>query len=285
MSTAEPGPVLPEEPKPSRRALLIGTAAALVLGGGALAAYELLDGSDDDNGDDTTEFKAKFSGSGLVTNEYAFRSPNAKDAHDSPDWLVTSGSLFTRDGAGWTGVPDGQSPGASSSQHNGSAVFRLVTKRRDFGDCTVQVQVRLQPPTTTSRTPKQDWDGGHIWLRYHSPDQLYALSFRRRDGVVVIKRKTPDPQGIGAAGEQGDYVTVAEGKAAFPYNEWHTVSASAVNHKEGVRLVLAIDGRTVLDTIDKDPLRITGAGGVGLRVDNTDLDFRDFTAVPAAAAL
>jgi hypothetical protein len=165
-------------------------------------------------------------------------------------------------------------------------VFRLVTRRRDFGNCTVQTQVRLQPPTTTPRTPKQDWDGAHIWLRYLAPDHLYALSFRRRDGVVVIKRKTPDAtNGIGAAGEQGDYVSVAEGKAAFPYNEWHTVTASAVDHKDGVRLVLAIDGKTVLDTVDKDPKRITGAGGVGLRVDNTDLDFRDFTAGPAAASL
>ncbi|WP_441245139.1 family 16 glycoside hydrolase [Kitasatospora sp. McL0602] len=290
MSTPEPEDETAQELRPaarrpiSRRVLLLGGLAVL-LGGGAIAAWELFgdhaDGNGDD-GEDTDAFRAAFPRDGLVTNEYAFRNPDAKGAHNDPDWVVTSGSLFAHGGAGWTGLPDGQSPGVSSDQHNGSSVFRLVTRRRDFRDCTVKVEVRLQPPGTTSRTPKQDWDGGHIWLRYRAPDDLYAISFRRRDGVVVIKRKTPDPAGIGAAGEQGDYVTVAEGKAAFPYGEWHTVTASAVNHPDGVRLVLAIDGRTVLDTIDKDAKRISLPGGVGLRVDNTELDFRNFTADPAA---
>lgn len=226
-------------------------------------------------------FRPVFHGDGLVTNEYAFRSPQAQDAHDDPDWVVTSGSLFTRAGCGWTGPPDGQSPGPDSTPHTGSSVFRLVTRRRDFGDSTARTEIRLQPPGTTSRTPEQDWDGAHLWLRYHSPQELYALSFRRRDGVVAIKRKTPDPAGAGAAGEQGDYVTLAEGRHVFGYQEWHTVAGTTVNQKGGVRLVLTIDGKTVLDVVDSAPERISAPGGVGIRGDNTDLDFRNFTAGPA----
>ncbi|MEK8172153.1 hypothetical protein NKH77_31475 [Streptomyces sp. M19] len=71
---------------------------------------------------------------GLVTNEYASRRPGAADARTDPDWLVTSGSLFARWACGWTGVPDGDSPGPDSRRHTGSAVFRLVSRRRDFGD-------------------------------------------------------------------------------------------------------------------------------------------------------
>ncbi|MFJ4841748.1 UDP binding domain-containing protein [Streptomyces sp. NPDC088746] len=34
---------------------------------------------------------------------------------------------------------------------------------------------------------------GHLRLRHHSAQELYALSFRRRDGMVVLKRKRPTP--------------------------------------------------------------------------------------------
>ncbi|GAA2138245.1 hypothetical protein GCM10009760_19400 [Kitasatospora kazusensis] len=280
----EPAPGFP------RRTLLIAGLAAAVAAGG-IAAYLLTEddgGGTPDGGTGGSAgptaggaFHPSFGPDGLVTNEYAFRSPKAENAHNSPDWVVTSGSLFARASCGWTGVPDGQSPGPDSSPHTGSSVFRLVTRRRDFADCTVRTDIRLQPPGTTTRTSSVDWDGAHLWMRYRSPEQLYALSFRRRDGVVAIKRKTPDPNGAGAPGEQGAYVTLAEGKSAFGYREWHTVTGTATDQADGtVRLMLAIDGKTVLDVVDKAPERITGPGGVGIRGDNTDLDFRNFTAGP-----
>nr|WP_237419125.1 DUF1080 domain-containing protein [Kitasatospora sp. SID7827] len=225
-------------------------------------------------------FRPALDGDGLLTNEYAFRNAQAPDARTSPDWVATSGSLFAHDGTGSTGTPDGDSPGPDSARHTGSAVFRLVTRRRDFTGCAVSARVRLQAPLTTARTPAQDWDGAHLWLRYRSPQELYALSFRRRDGHLEIKRKTPGGGGDGT--EQGDYQTLAEGRHAFPYDEWHTVTATVRDTAEGkVRLTLAIDGGTVLDAVDDDPRRITGPGGVGLRADNTALEFRDYAVTPA----
>ncbi len=259
-------------PRLSRRALLLG-GSALTAAAGTWYLWP-------EPAARTEPFQPALTGEGLLTNEYAFRNANAPDARTSPDWVVTSGSLFAHDGTGSTGAPDGDPPGADSAHHTGSAVFRLVTRRRDFADCTVTARVRLQAPLTTSRTPAQDWDGAHLWMRYHSPQELYALSFRRRDGHLEIKRKTPgtgdDPS------DQGDYQTLAEGHHAFPYDEWHTVSATARNTTDGkVHLLLAIDGTTVLESVDGDPRRITAPGGVGLRVDNTALEFRDYTVAPA----
>ncbi|GAA2739699.1 hypothetical protein [Kitasatospora cinereorecta] len=252
-----------------RRALLLGGSVAALAA--AAAAWELWPAPDAG----PAPFRPALGPDGLVTNEYAFRNQQAADARVSQDWVATSGSLFARDGAGWTGAPDGDSPGPASDRHTGSSVFRLVTRRRDFGDCQVLARVRLQAPGTTGRTPSQDWDGAHLWLRYRSPQQLYALSFRRRDGHVEIKRKTPGPDAD--TSDQGDYRTLAEGKHSFPYGEWHEVGASARTMADGrVHLTLTVDGATVLETVDDDPERLTAPGGVGLRGDNTDLEFRDF---------
>jgi hypothetical protein len=222
-------------------------------------------------------FTARFGTSGLVTNEYAYRHPTAADARIDPDWSVTSGSLFARDGDGWTGRADSGETGTDSHRYTDSAVFRLVTRRRDFADTRVSTEVLLDSPTSTARTPRQDYDGAHIWVRYHSPEELYALSFRRRDGVVVIKRKVPanDP----AAANGGDYSTLAEAEHSFGYGTWHTVAATVRNESHGgVRLELEIDYETVLSIVDNTPGPLRRPGGVGLRGDNTELLFRGFTA-------
>ncbi|MEV6111450.1 hypothetical protein AB0L59_02780 [Streptomyces sp. NPDC052109] len=259
-------------PRVSRRVLLGGAlaagataatagAVAVVYGSGRHAA---------------APFAPVFSDGGLVTNEYAYRHPHAAGARRSKDWVVTSGSLFAAQGAGWTGAPDTGFTGPDSAEVTDSAVFRLVSRRRDFDAVTVTTRVRLRPPITTPRTPAQDWDGGHLWLRYHSPQELYALSFRRRDGAVVIKRKVPAADASAVDG--GDYATLAEARHAFPYDGWHQVTASAVNHPGGVRLELAIDGTTVLSADDRTPGGLLAPGGVGIRADNSELFFRGFQA-------
>ncbi|MBP0458806.1 hypothetical protein [Streptomyces montanisoli] len=224
-------------------------------------------------------FLPRFPASGLVTNEYAYRHAGEAGAVCDRDWSVTSGSLFAVLGAGWSGVPDGLSPDPGSLHRTGSAVLRIVTRRRDFRDVAVRCHVLLQPPRTTHRTPATDWDGGHLWLRYRSPQELYALSFRRRDGAVVIKRKAPVP---GApAGAPGTYTTLAHTKHPVDYGAWHAITGRAVTTRAGgVRLSLAIDGRTVLEVEDRTPGRLAEAGGVGVRGDNTLLFFRHFTALP-----
>ncbi|TKA11924.1 hypothetical protein [Actinacidiphila oryziradicis] len=264
-----------ELPRPSRRTLIggltLGTAAATAA---AYGAAELVGPHEAGN-----PFTARFPQDGLVTNEYAYRNPHDRRARTSAEWVVTSGSLFAHSGDGWTGLPEVGETGPDSSRFTDSAVFRLVTRRRDFGSVIVRTAVRLAPPITTAQTPAQDWDGGHLWLRYHSPQELYALSFRRRDGLIVVKRKIPAKDASAANG--GDYATLAEARHALPYGSWHQLAASAVNSRSGtVHLRLDIDGRTVLTAEDRTPGRLLTPGGVGLRVDNTELYFRDFAAAP-----
>ncbi|MFF5900510.1 hypothetical protein ACFY8O_31955 [Streptomyces argenteolus] len=228
-------------------------------------------------------FHASFPAEGLITNEYAHRNPDADDARLSPDWVVTSGSLLSRWGFGWTGEPDGDAPGPDSGRHTGSSVFRLVTRRRDFGDTSVRCWVYLKPPGTTGRTPARDWDGAHLWLRYHSAQELYALSFRRRDGRAVIKRKHPAPGR--PVEEEGVYTTLASRDHAAEYGRWHRVDATVSGCGEHrVRITLALDGRTVLDAEDRAPGGLARPGGVGLRGDNTDMAFFGFTATVHAGA-
>ncbi|QNP67023.1 hypothetical protein [Streptomyces genisteinicus] len=217
-------------------------------------------------------FRARFPDDGLVTNEYAFRRPDDPHARTHPDWDVTSGSLFARWTYGWTGVPDDRSPDAGSAGGTGSCVFRLVTRRRDLEDVAVTFRALVEPPVATPGTRERDWDGAHLWLRYRSPQELYALSFRRRDGIVVLKRKSP-----GEPGGEGVYRTLAQTRHPVPYGRWHRVSAQARSVRGGVLLRLAVNGRLVLRTVDTTPGALRGPGGVGLRGDNTSLVFDRFT--------
>lgn len=265
----------------SRRALVYGLLLATAVAIGTGTAL-FMSTTDDEPPKPKGVFEPRFAKEGLVTNAFAFLHPNDPDAKLSRDWITTSGSLFAKDGAGWTGVPDAEDTGPDSARHTDSAVFRLVTRRRDFGAVTVSMRVRLDPPITTPSTPAREWDGGHIWLRYHSPQELYGLSFRRRDGEVVIKRKIP---GYGAGEDNGRYVTLAEGKHAISYGTWHQVEARAVNLPSGsVLLRLSIDGRPVLTGEDRSPGALRRPGGVGVRADNSELLFREFRATPVHSA-
>ncbi|MGP4043702.1 hypothetical protein [Streptomyces sp. 2A115] len=261
-----------------RRTLVYGLllVTAAVIGTGTALFVKM---NEAESPEPATAFEPRFAKDGLVTNAFAFLHPGNRHSKHSRDWITTSGSLFAKDGAGWTGVPDAEKTGPDSAHHTDSAVFRLATRRRDFGPVTVTTRVRLEPPITTRRTPARDWDGAHIWLRYHSPQELYGISFRRRDGVVVIKRKIP---GFDTEDEDnGGYATLAEGKHAISYGTWHEVTASAVNLPSGsVLLRLDIDGKTVLTGRDRDPGPLRRPGGVGLRADNTEVLFRDFRAAP-----
>jgi hypothetical protein len=264
---------------PSRRAVIGGLVIGTVVVGaaGVTAALEL--GGSGGSTAPVPPFAPTFPASGLVTNEFAYREPNNPQAHDSADWIVTSGSLFAQDGDGWTGVPDSGETGTDSAEHTDSAVFRLVTRRRDFGAVKVATSVKVDRPITTPHTPASQWDGAHIWLRYHSPSELYALSFRRRDGALVIKRKiTADDS---SAVDGGDYTTLTQTTLPIPYGSWQQVGASAVNGPGGtVQLTLEINGRAALTVVDHSPGPLLKPGGVGLRVDNSQLWFRDYTATP-----
>ena len=119
-------------------------------------------------------------GHGLITNEYAFRNPTDRKAVRSRRWVVTSGSLFVKNRAGWSGVPDGCKPDRYSKRCNDSAVFRMNSRRGDFVNVDVSVRLLNRSLTTTPRTPAKATDGIHIWLRHRSETELYAVSVNRR---------------------------------------------------------------------------------------------------------
>ena len=212
---------------------------------------------------------------GLVTNEWAFRHPDDRDAVVSPDWYMTSGSLFTSGRVGWTGVPDRRGPDAASAEGTGSAVFRLVTHRRDFGNVAVSFSLRNDEVVSTMSTPPVAWDGVHVFLRYQNPDRLYSASANRRDGTVVIKKKCP-----GGPSNGGVYYSLSPSSVdAVPYGEWQRIVATVRNlTPDSVELRLEIGGRIVAAAVD-DGLGcapITSAGAVGIRGDNANFRLDNF---------
>lgn len=215
---------------------------------------------------------------GLITNEFATWNPNSSQAVKSADWQMTSGSLFAKGGAGWTGVPDGCfSASAGGSPCTASAVFRLNTARHDFGDVTVSTALKVQKLASTSRTPAVAWDGVHVWLRYQSEESLYYASFARRDGRLVIKKKCP-----GGSENGGTYYELGPGEVSgfpIPFDTVQKISAKVDNNADGsVTITMSRDGTQVLSATDKGTgcAPITAPGAVGIRGDNAEFSFDDF---------
>lgn len=212
---------------------------------------------------------------GLVTNEFAYFNPGDPAGVVSPVWIVTSGSLFARGGAGWTGVPDIGPTGPRSAAHTDSSVFRAVTRRADFQNVVVSFSLEVQRFLTVPGGQPPSWQGVHVFLRYRSPQLLYAVSVNRRDGTVVIKKKVP-----GGPSNGGTYYTLASAHTAAVVGRWQRVRVSAVNNGgHAVVLRVWLDGRPALRATDTGAggvPAITSPGRVGLRGDFTEFMFRKF---------
>lgn len=210
---------------------------------------------------------------GLITNEYAYWNPGAAGSTSSPTWEMTSGSLFARAGAAWSGVPDSVDPNSTSSNGTNSAIFRLVTRRKDFRNVSVSFRLRRDGLTSTAATPTVAWDGEHVFLRYASETSLYYASFDRRDGTTAIKKKV-----TGGTSNGGTYYTLASGRGTFTPGVFHAVRATIVDNPDGSATIrLWVDGALVLSATDTGiggP--VIGSGGVGIRGDNSDFTFDDF---------
>src|SRR5690349_19163855 len=153
----------------------------------------------------------------------------AAEAHPSGDdspWEMTSGSLFRQNGTGWSGMPDA---GESSGQ-NGSAVFRMVSKQRDFSDADVTAVMRVDDLVTTNRTPAQDFDGAHVWVRYESDHQLYAVSVDRRHSTMIIKK-----EGAGGDSNGGTYYDLSAQRpdSPIPFGQWQHVRVAVRDELDG----------------------------------------------------
>ena len=212
---------------------------------------------------------------GLVTNEYAFFNPSDTEATHSLRWEMTSGSLFRQGGTGWTGRPTRGEPDRRSTSENDSAIFRLRTRRADFGDVAVRFRLRNDGLREDADTPAVAWDGVHVFLRYQSQYHLYYASVNRRDNTAVIKKKC-----VGGPSNGGTYYTLGESVAhPVPYGRWQDVVATVENDASGgVSIALTAGGQHVVSTRDDgigcDPIRSPGA--VGIRGDNAEFHIEDF---------
>jgi hypothetical protein len=211
----------------------------------------------------------------LITNEFAYFNPGNPAAVRSPTWIVTSGSLFVHDNAGWTGLPDRGPTGPRSVTNTDSSVFRLITQRRDFQNVTVSFDLLTQRFVPASNGPTPGWQGVHVFLRYQSPALLYVVSVDRVDGVIVIKKKVP-----GGAVDGGSYYTLATLRGKSVTGRWEQVRVSVVNKNDSVQIMLWLNGKLRLQALDSgagDVPPITQPGRVGIRGDYTEFEFTHFT--------
>ena len=190
-------------------------------------------------------------------------------------WMMTSGSLFRDGNTGWSGVPDG----GSRPDGNGSAVFRMVSVERGFDNVDVSVTLRVDQMVSTKRTPEQDFDGVHIWVRYQSDRQLYAVSVDRRDDTMIIKKKC-----AGGTDNGGTYYDLNSfvTNAPIPFGQWQNVAVAVRNQPDGsVKITATRDGLSMEATdtgIGCPPL---WNGGVGVRADNAELRLARIAVQPA----
>ncbi|GFG51740.1 hypothetical protein CQY20_10745 [Mycolicibacterium agri] len=189
-----------------------------------------------------------------------------KPAEDDTNWEVTSGSLFRTAGTGWTGHPDaGDFPGAT-----GSAVFRMVSRNRGFDDLEMSVTLRVDALVESPRTPAQDYDGAHLWVRYRSDRELYAISVDRRDATMIIKKKCP-----GGDSNGGTYYDLSPSRpdAPIPQGQWQHVTVTVADLPDGTVHIAAVRDGIPVEAIDSGVgcPALHGDGGVGIRGDNAEI--------------
>jgi hypothetical protein len=216
----------------------------------------------------------------IVTNEYVHFS-NAGCPYTSSDWDMTSGTLLIKNNAGYSGVPTVEkSSQCDSTVHNNSAIFRLNTKEDDFKN--IKVSMDYMPVAHGGGgAPDNSYDGIHIWVGYQSEYALYAATIFRWDNEVVIKKKVPAAQAqCTDVSNDGCYFnvskTVQNPEAA---KVWHHVDVTDTVDSQGVvHIATSIDGKLVATGVDDS---VGGApypvGAVGVRGDNTEFYFKNFT--------
>jgi phage replication-related protein YjqB (UPF0714/DUF867 family) len=244
-----------------------------------------------------TLFQDGFTGAdGLITNEYAHSN---SDGIFSPDWDVTSGSLFRQSNTAWTGLPDSLAPNKYSSDHTGSDVFRLNTFRTFGGNIKVSLALKNNSEIHNSNCSANDtcWHGVHIWLRHLTQYDLYAVSLNRADNKVAIKRKVP------CGNENGGFYSdlTATVTHAWSVGTWQHYSVTIQTNSNGSVTIKVYDDDSnpnapFLQATDAGGTNpswtpgcatpgnyptaqyppITAAGSVGVRGDFDNFNFDDF---------
>ncbi len=206
----------------------------------------------------------------LVTNEYAHDHPCADDALTSPAWDVSSGSLFIRNGAAWTGSLDRESPGPQSAVATGSAAFRAFARVEAPSD--MMLTLRLSATSFSDVEPTNPWDGAHILVRADGEIEFYSISVLRRDGKIVVKRKIP-----GGPPNGDTYVTLAMTDYSRLDAGWHDVRIATADRDGTVVIEVYVDDVHVVTAVDSGQYGppITEPGAVAIRADNLEFSFDD----------
>ena len=229
----------------------------------------------------TALFTDTFTGlDSVITNHYAFWSPNDSTAFRSANWEMESGCALRQDNTLWSGVPTSNLPNKDCSNGSGSETFRLWTKRTDFGNVAVSMSLRNNGYAVGSQG-ERTWDGVKIWLRRTGASGshgLYTVEVNRRQGNVMIQKK--------CAGSD-EYHILSQGRpegAAASIGQWENVGGSVVTRADGsVKLTMVRHGETVLEATDTGVgCAPVTSGRVGIRGDSTNFNVDDFTVVPAA---
>jgi hypothetical protein len=223
----------------------------------------------------TDDFARANGPNGLITNQYALWTSDPA-AVRSPLWEMTSGSLFSVGGVGWTGVPDGAVPDATSSAGTGSRVFRLRT-RAEFGSVrqTVSIRINDYAPPPGGAT---GWDGVVLWPRYVTEFSLYFAYVLRRDGRVQLTKKCPGSVPGGEYYNGGTYfplTALTPSLGAPETGRWYRVSSTVRDNGDGsVSVAVHRDGVLLAEATDRGvgcpPL--TGPARLGVRGDNADFN-------------
>jgi hypothetical protein len=209
-------------------------------------------------------------GSGLVTNSFATWHPTDTEARRLDGWVVTSGSLYARDGSLWSGIPDDVKPNRESTNGTGSNVFRLYS---DHSYADIEVRFDLDNLGFAPTAHRHAWDGFHIFLRAKDEYRLYVISVNRRDGTASIKKKI-----TGGPSNGGTYEPVAKSEPSpFAIGKWQHVRAIAVTNQDGsVTLSLYINGKPIVTGTDiGDRAKPLDDGRIGLRADNDEFAIRN----------
>jgi hypothetical protein len=207
-----------------------------------------------------------FSGvDGVITSSAEFWGSGS----NSPLWEGESGTMYRRSSTAWTNSP----------------VFRFWTKRSDFTNVRVEMDVK----TNAFINAYRDWDGVKIWLRRqvingsssaNVKPGLYVAEVHRRAGNVILQKKCAgrdDYTVLGNTSWSGNPNPVTYGAS-------ERVGATVRTNADGsVTLELIRKGSVVLTATDRGGngcAPITTPAKVGVRADNADFNFDNFVVTP-----
>jgi peptidoglycan/xylan/chitin deacetylase (PgdA/CDA1 family) len=227
-------------------------------------------------------FKADLSGNGgILTNEFSYWHPESGCAYTSSSLNVTSGTLFSTQGVGYSGIPTTESQSVCESQvKTNSATFTMTTKQSNFTDVKISLDYKIISHTNGGAA-FTSYDGLHLLVGYQNQNALYATSLFRWDNETVIKKKIASstiecssPNSMDCYESLG---LTTESAQLSSLNQWHHADITFLTDGTSVRIVEVIDGQQLLDVTDQGIIsKSYPIGSVGIQANNTEFSFKNF---------